>query len=326
MKRMPWWQVAVCVLLLALAGSAAARADEGVAAQRQKRDAVCTKCHDETESRPILAIYQTPHGVSADGRTPSCQSCHGESEKHLAGNTDGKGRPPPDIVFGTRHSSAGYAASAAATQSEACLTCHKAGLRMHWPGSQHQVNDVPCASCHRVHAASDPMLVKSEQPTVCFTCHKEQRAQIRQISSHPLDVGKMACSDCHNPHGSAGPKLLAMNSVTETCATCHAEKRGPFVHNHQPVVEDCGNCHNPHGTTAEGMLKSRQPFLCQQCHGDSSHPGNVPGVRSLMPNAVSTNIGPGMAQARGCMNCHTNIHGSNSPSNATSSGPTRFFR
>jgi len=26
------------------------------------------------------------------------------------------------------------------------------------------------------------------------------------------------------------------------------------------------------------------------------------------------------------MNCHTNIHGSNSPSNATSSGPFRFFR
>jgi DmsE family decaheme c-type cytochrome len=120
--------------------------------------------------------------------------------------------------------------------------------------------------------------------------------------------------------------MLVKDTTNATCYTCHAEKRGPFVHNHQPVVEDCGNCHNPHGTTADAMLKARQPFLCQQCHGTSAHPGNVPGVRQNMPNAVSANIGPGMAQARGCSNCHTNIHGSNSPANTPSTGPARFFR
>ena len=83
---------------------------------------------------------------------------------------------------------------------------------------------------------------------------------------------------------------------------------------------------DPEFSVIEAMLKARQPFLCQQCHADASHPGNVPAIRGNMPNAVSSNIGPGYAQARGCSNCHTNIHGSNSPSNATSSGPFRFFR
>ena len=190
---------------------------------------------------------------------------------------------------------------------------------MHWPGSQHQVNDVPCASCHRVHAASDPMLVKSEQPTVCFTCHKEQRAQIRQISSHPLDVGKMACSDCHNPHGSAGPKLLAMNSVTETCATCHAEKRGPFLWEHQPVNEDCTNCHTPHGSNIAPLLKSRPPFLCDECH-DGPHNSQAAygtAVAGLQGGGVLPGGNPNSnAVGRACMNCHVMVHGSNSPAGA----------
>ena len=50
------------------------------------------------------------------------------------------------------------------------------------------------------------VLNKVTQPEVCFACHKTQRAQIHQISTHPILAGKMACSDCHNPHGSTGPE------------------------------------------------------------------------------------------------------------------------
>jgi DmsE family decaheme c-type cytochrome len=315
--------IALCCVLLGMAVSARVlAADAGAeAAGHHKQDAVCTKCHDESESKPILAIYQTPHGVSGDGRTPSCQSCHGESSKHVAGNAEGggKARPAPDIIFGSKHSTAGYAATDAQTQTETCLTCHKAGLRQHWPGSQHQVNDVPCASCHTVHAAKDPVLVKALQPAVCFDCHKEQRAQTKQVSTHPLDAGKMACSDCHNPHGSSGPKLLAKNTVTETCFTCHAEKRGPFLWEHQPVNEDCTNCHTPHGSNITPLLKSRPPFLCDECH-DGPHNSQSPfgtGVAGLQGHGVAPGANPSTsAVGRACMNCHVMIHGSNSPTGA----------
>ena len=285
-----------------------------------KKDAVCTRCHDESEQKPILSIYQSRHGVRADSRTPTCQSCHGESQKHLGGDPNVKGRASPDIIFkkGT------YAATEASTQAGACLTCHQSGLRMHWSGSQHESRDVACADCHQVHTQRDKVLVKATQPEVCFTCHKEQRAQTHRLSTHPLDAGKVACSDCHNPHGSAGPKLLVKNSVNETCYTCHAEKRGPFLWEHQPVADDCTNCHTPHGSSNPPLLKARTPFLCQECHQDHG---------SSLKSMASMSGGPGQPAVNGatavsayggkyltvqgngrmCLNCHVMIHGSNSP-------------
>ena len=63
-----------------------------------KEDAVCTKCHDESENAPVLSIYQTKHGVKGDARTPTCTSCHGQSTSHLGGDK-GKGRPAPDMIY-----------------------------------------------------------------------------------------------------------------------------------------------------------------------------------------------------------------------------------
>ncbi|MCL1961987.1 MAG: DmsE family decaheme c-type cytochrome [Desulfovibrionaceae bacterium] len=288
--------------------------------ERKRQDGICTKCHDETETKPILAIYQTPHGVSSDGRTPSCQACHGESKKHLGGNVDGTGRPPPDMVFGTnKRTTAGFVPNDHEAQSETCLNCHKAGMRMRWPGSQHQANDLTCANCHPVHNAKDPVLVKDQQPAVCFTCHKEQRAQIKQISAHPIDANKLVCSDCHNPHGSPGPKLLAKNTVNETCFTCHAEKRGPFLWEHQPATEECTNCHTPHGSNITPLLKSRAPFLCDECH-DGPHVSTQvagPSVTGLQGGGVAAGGNPStLMVGRACMNCHVMVHGSNSPAGA----------
>jgi DmsE family decaheme c-type cytochrome len=155
--------------------------------------------------------------------------------------------------------------------------------------------------------AKDPVLVKASQPEICYNCHKEQRADSHKISTHPLDAGKIACSDCHNPHGSPAPKLLKKNTVNETCWQCHADKRGPFLWEHQPVSEDCTNCHTPHGSNISPLLKDRAPFLCYDCH-DGPHNSKVPygpgaGITSPSDNAAG----------RACMNCHVMIHGSNSP-------------
>jgi len=281
-----------------------------MAAASMKKDGICTRCHDESETKPILAIYQTKHGVKADSRTPNCQSCHGESEKHL------KDRAAPDVLFGTKRGTSGsFAPSDATVQNAACLACHrKDANRSHWEGSTHQRENVACASCHVIHTTHDKVRDKRTQPEVCFTCHKEQRAQINRPSHHPIPEGKMGCSDCHNPHGSIGPKLMKRDSVNETCYSCHMEKRGPFVHEHEPVGEDCTICHNPHGTTAESMLKTRPPFLCQSCHTphlslQSSLVGQVPSL-----NSPGWWNGAAITQGQGCVNCHSEIHGSNNPS------------
>ena len=77
------------------------------------------------------------------------------------------------------------------------------------------------------------------EPDTCFQCHKDRRAQMSRSSHMPLREGKITCSDCHNPHGSATEALLKDDSINDTCYKCHAEKRGPFLFEHAPVRENC---------------------------------------------------------------------------------------
>ena len=310
----------VCALFLGLASAALAQTAESPPQAKEaskdlvlRGDAKCTRCHDENDSPQVLAIGKTKHGTVADARTPTCTNCHGESDAHVRNVGGSKDRPKPDRLF-TKNSP-----TPIEVRNEACLACHQRDTnRTHWMGSTHQSRDVACTSCHQVHAAFDRVRDRRTQPEVCFACHKEQRGQISRPSHHPIPEGKMACSDCHNPHGSAGPKLMKRDGVNDTCYTCHMEKRGPFVHPHEPVNEDCSNCHNPHGTVAENMLKVRPPFLCHQCH--TPHGANVAQLRgqgqssALLSGTTSGKSGINYTQGRGCVNCHTQIHGTNNPS------------
>ena len=108
-----------------------------------------------------------------------------------------------------------------------------------------------------------------------------------------------------------------MNTVNETCWQCHADKRGPFLWEHQPVREDCTNCHNPHGSVNPRLLKEKVPFLCLDCHSATNDMGG-----QGMSHAA---LAPGSSQLylfgdRSCLNCHSQIHGSDSPSGSV------FFR
>jgi DmsE family decaheme c-type cytochrome len=142
------------------------------------------------------------------------------------------------------------------------------------------------------------------EPDTCFQCHKDRRAQMFRSAHMPLREGKMVCSDCHNPHGSYTEAALRADSVNDTCYKCHAEKRGPFLFEHAPVRENCLNCHDPHGSVNEYMLKVSRPRLCAECHG--------------LGHASFLTQGPAQigAFSRSCQNCHTEVHGTNSPSGA----------
>ena len=305
----------------AMAAPAAAGQAPQAAPPPTKNDVqTCLQCHDQ---EPVNLVLQTPHAVKADARTPfaqqQCETCHGASAAHV----EVAGTPVAVVYKGPKR-------SPVAQRNAVCLSCHEAGLRTYWTGSQHESRGVACNDCHTIHARIQPVLSKATQAQVCFTCHKTQRAQIRRISAHPLAVtslastAKMSCSDCHNPHGSTGPKLLKKNSVNETCYTCHAEKRGPFLWEHAPVVDDCTNCHTPHGSSNAPLLKARAPWLCQECHS-GDHGAQVNSGANLATGAATTINGmqqPGAAApraqmgARACLNCHVLVHGSNHPAGA----------
>lgn len=312
------------ISLCGLQGPAWAMTDAQVSEQ-------CVACHDEDD---LPDMRRSAHATTGDTRTPDCVSCHGRSPTHIKKPEGVSQRPLPDIAFSKNGGSSAH------VRSSTCLACHDSNPKhMLWAGSAHDGADVACSSCHKIHTNHDAVMAKRSEPEVCYACHKEQRAQMLRPSRHPLPEGKMACSDCHNAHGSAGPKLALFDSTNQTCYGCHAEKRGPFVHEHEPVAEDCASCHSPHGSSVAGLLKARAPILCQGCHtphlaGDLGALGGQagvfpPGVPGQVSPAVTANSGGknvvNMWQGRSCMNCHTQVHGSNNPS-TVSPTPGFLFR
>lgn len=266
----------------------------------------CLKCHDEDYKYPIYPVFFSKHGDRNDKRTPmaqlQCESCHGPGRAHATEPRVGFKRARI-ISFGKNAS-----ASSPVEQNNQCIQCHNNNDHLAWVGSTHESQNVLCVDCHTLHKRKDPILDKIQQANACYTCHKKQRAEFARTSVHPVRYGKMVCTQCHNPHGSLADALLRTSTRNETCYNCHAEKRGPFLWAHAPASEDCGACHEHHGSMHSPLLKKRTPLLCQQCHtaGHASVARTESGLASQTPNAFLL--------AKSCLNCHSQVHGSNHPS------------
>jgi DmsE family decaheme c-type cytochrome len=289
----------------ALLGSAALFADEArqslpASTTFSAGTAACTKCHDDEHANSVLA---GPHGVGADARTPAaskgCESCHGPGGEHAK----------QEKQFRVAETFGGDDAEGAAGRAQACVGCHDKAAQRHFLTSEHSVADVACNDCHAVHEREDKVSDRLAQAKVCTDCHSDQKANMNKYSRHPIREGKVACTDCHDAHGGKGDHMLVEATTNETCYKCHAEKRGPFLFEHEPVQDDCSECHDPHGSVNDQLLTARPPFLCQQCHNDTRHPGTV----YANANAPSSNRVVG----RSCTNCHTSVHGSNHPAGLT---------
>jgi DmsE family decaheme c-type cytochrome len=282
-------------------GTAAAPAAQNpqVAAAGYAGSDACAVCHeDETRS-----IHATLHGQAADPRTPAaargCETCHGPGQAHI----DAGGDPALIRNFSTLP---------ARDVSETCLTCHEKGSHAEWRGSMHDARNLSCTTCHSVHhPKGDPQLKQASITDTCVACHKTEVMKLQRSGHMPVREGKMECTTCHNPHGSTNVGMLNTgNWVTDFCVSCHTEKRGPFLWEHAAGREACNTCHDPHGSNNERLLVAKLPMLCQRCHIGSRHPSTI--YDGLQVAAGSSRI-----IGRGCVNCHSQIHGSNSPAGNT---------
>ena len=255
----------------------------------------CLTCHDDKTNLG-------EHGRAANPRTPmagqGCETCHGPGQAHVDGGGDpARIRNPAKLD--------------PSEVSATCTTCHNRGEHEFWQGSQHDRRNLTCTTCHSVHSPNslEKQLKADSVMQTCGTCHRDKVAKLDRSSHMPVREGKLECSTCHNPHGSQNVRLLRVgNTVNEACTSCHAEKRGPFLWDHAPVRENCTTCHDPHGSANERSLVAKVPFLCQRCHSHTRHPATIYDGTQLTNSRLYT---------RGCVNCHSNIHGSNHPSGHT---------
>jgi DmsE family decaheme c-type cytochrome len=194
-----------------------------------------------------------------------------------------------------------------------CLECHDSARRIHWAGSPHERHGVTCQSCHVPHqdGQGQALLKGTTEADTCFACHAAVRARSLRTSRHPVRGGALACSSCHDPHGTANDAMLARPTPTETCIQCHAEKRGPFLWEHAPAREDCTLCHDAHGSSHRPLLVSRVPYLCQRCHLNVQHPSMLFDLSNSGGGGVSRR-----APEQACVRCHRAVHGSSHPSGA----------
>jgi DmsE family decaheme c-type cytochrome len=272
--------------------------------------AECLDCHKKQlthfgETQHGKLLLQHPRNATEQ---LGCEACHGPGKAHAESGGEVRGGL---ITFG------GKKPSSVETRNTTCLQCHEKTARLLWEGSTHESRNVACTNCHTLmqNNSERANLKFATVIATCGTCHAKEKNAAMLASHMPLGENKLECTSCHNPHGSPNPSLLLASSTNETCYSCHAEKRGPFLWEHAPVVENCANCHDPHGSNHEKMLKLSRPRLCQQCHQGTGHPQQPRQVVTTATGVVMPL--PGDVQFllnRQCSNCHFNIHGSNHPS------------
>ncbi len=268
-------------------------------------DETCLTCHEDV----MTTFANNVHMLAASEKGFVCESCHGPGSKHAE-------EGDPAFIYNP-------ARDFSAAGENPCLTCHTGDRFDATFTTAHYDVGNGCSDCHVVHSRKTHLL-KKQGSMLCMSCHQDVANKFNLTSHHPVKEGLLECQSCHEVHGGSAKHAFDDNS-RQLCLSCHADKEGPFVYEHQPVNEDCQICHDPHGTVANNLLVENEPALCMSCHPMHFHTsiagyvGDFTAPLNPTRGGTSTLDGMKASMLTKCTQCHTKVHGSDLPSQTISS-------
>lgn len=147
-----------------------------------------------------------------------------------------------------------------------CRTCHVAQVAQFARPYRHKLQEggIDCVDCHNPHGRllANPFSDISANEPGCFKCHSNKRGP---FAFEHAPVRTEGCSSCHEPHGSANPKMLTRGEVRNLCLECHSGLSPstpalggvpPSLHDmRSPRYRNCTVCHvKVHGSHVNRTL------------------------------------------------------------------------
>lgn len=172
-----------------------------------KTESICFRCHVNKKS------WLTKNHIHGPVGTGDCTVCH---------NPHGDNNPRQLWADG---------------QAELCVACHTDKKNMIQKDSPiyfiHGIlNGAGCTVCHNPHATDNRFQLYKPINQLCTSCHTSLEGVTRghPVGGHPVEGVKdprrtermLACTSCHNPHGS-DYKFLLIGDILggHVCSQCH---------------------------------------------------------------------------------------------------------
>jgi DmsE family decaheme c-type cytochrome len=221
----------------------------------------CKTCHEEIynnfQKTPHFAVET---GARKGWEQKACESCHGPGAKHAESASADDIRNPAKLAPAqvdrtclgchlNQRTPGGRIATGHAKDQVGCTTCHfvhgTGGAKLvehknseinakcatchltQWAAFnrpyKHRLQEaaMSCVDCHNPHASfrADSMTSAFGNEPGCLQCHSDKRGPF--IYEH-APVRLEGCTACHEAHGSANPRMLVRQQVSNLCLECHA--------------------------------------------------------------------------------------------------------
>lgn len=225
----------------------------------------CDACHTGARAHSDSADpndVKNPANLTGRAADKTCLSCHQNQATH-AGRIRG-GHARSEVTCVTCHS-----VHSNAKKPDNCAQCHSSTVAEFLRPYKHGLatGAVKCSDCHNPHGRtlSNNLAATSANEPGCIKCHGNLRGPF--VFEH-APVRQEGCNTCHEPHGSANPRMLKRAQVHLQCLECHANSSAtgaptagslpPALHNlRDPRIRNCTTCHvKIHGShTSRGLFR-----------------------------------------------------------------------